>query len=555
MEFMKSATYIRQALPSDLRAGFITAVVALPLAIAFAIASGVPPVMGLYTAIVAGILGSAFGGSRFSITGPTGAMTVIILSTIQRFGLEGLLLAGLLAGLIQLLFGILKIGRFVAYIPLPVVSGFTAGIGVIIFVGQIANSLGLQVPAEEFIGNTLRDVVLELPAVNLTAVLISAGTIVFLTLVPGLVRKLKFLPNIPPSLPPLVLSVGAVMLAGLSIPTVGAIPHGLPEVTLSSFSLDLARDVLPAALTIALLGAIEALLCAVVCDAMTDTRHDSDRELKAQALSNIVMPFVGGIPATAAIARSAVNIREGARTRGAGVIHALFLLVFMLFLSTLVANIPKAFLAGILMFVSVRMINIEEIRTITRISKQDSLVLLITLGLTVFTDLVFAVQVGMFLAIFLLFVRVVKAGDVSLVTEHDPTSDLYAKVSDRKVLEESVGIYTIHGPFFFGTMSLFERKINEHMHVSRPVIILRMKYVPFIDATGQTRLIEFIRDRRSRGEIVLISGLTEPVRRRLFGDRVFQGVMPREHIFAHSVDALAYAEQHLIARNGQSASN
>lgn len=551
---MNASAYLRQALPSDLRAGFITAVVALPLAIAFAIASGVPPVMGLYTAIVAGVLGSAFGGSRFSITGPTGAMTVIILSTVQRFGLEGLLLAGLLAGLIQVLFGMLRIGRFVAYIPLPVVSGFTAGIGVIIFVGQLANSLGLQIPAEEFIGNTIRDVALELAHVNLTAILISAGTIIFLTLIPRLVRRIPLLPNIPPSLPPLIFSVAAVILAGLQVPIVGEIPHGLPQVSLSLFSLELAREVLPSALTIALLGAIEALLCAVVCDGMTDTRHNSDRELKSQGLANIVMPFVGGIPATAAIARSAVNIREGAKTRGAGIMHALFLLAFMLFLSSLVANIPKAFLAGILMVVSVRMVNVEEIRTIARISKQDGLVLFITLGLTVFTDLVFAVQVGMFLAIFLLFVRVVKAGDVSLVTEHDPTSDLYAKVGDRKILEENVGIYTIHGPFFFGTMSLFERKINEHLHISRPVMILRMKYVPFIDATGQTRLIEFIRDRKNRGETVLISGLTDPVQKRLFGDPVFREVMPREHIFAHSVDALAYAEQHLIATNGHAAS-
>ncbi|MDZ4724184.1 MAG: SulP family inorganic anion transporter [candidate division Zixibacteria bacterium] len=540
--------YLKGSALFDIKAGFITAIVALPLAIAFAIASGVPPIMGLYTAVIAGLLGSTFGGSKFSITGPTGAMTVIILATVNRFGIEGLLMAGLLAGLIQIAFGVAKVGTFVKYIPLPVVSGFTAGIGIIIFIGQIANGLGISIPAEEFIGHTVVDIVKEFHSVNLSAVIIVVGTILMLVFLPSMFKRIRPLKNLPPSLVPLSLSVAATMHLGWILPEVGDVPSGLPAFNLLSFNFDLARQVLPAALTIALLGSIEALLCAVVCDGMTNTKHDSDKELKSQGIANAILPWFGGIPCTAAIARSAVNVREGAKTKGAGIIHALFLLSFMLVFASIVSHIPKAFLAGILMFVSFKMINIDEIKTIMRISRQDTIILFVTLGLTVLTDLVFAVQIGMFFAIFLLFVRLVNTSDIRALEEYDPTDTISATLNAHPLLKDKMAVYTINGPFFFGTMSIFEKKVNEHMHMARPIILIRMKHVPFIDATGQTRLKAFVRERKGRGIYVLFSGLQIRVEEQLLASKEFQSLVPTEHIFERSVQAIEFAEENLLQK-------
>src|SRR3989344_8778686 len=359
--------YFKEAFIFDVKAGFITAIVALPLAIAFAIASGVPPIMGLYTAIVAGILGSTFGGSKFSITGPTGAMTVIILSTVNRFGIEGLLMAGFLAGVFQILFGLLKAGRFVRYIPLPIISGFTAGIGIIIFVGQIPNFLGLSLAPKEFVWETIADIIANLGNINYVAVDIAAITIIMILFMHKVAEKLKFIRDVPPTVVALLIFTVVVMVFSLKVPVVGAIPPGIPMPQLPNFNLELMRNVLPAALTIALLGSIEALLCAVVCDAMSNTKHKSNKELIGQGIANVAMPFFNAIPSTAAIARSAVNIREGARTKYAGIIHAIFLLIIVLFFAPYAEHIPRAFLAGILMFVSIKMIDIQEFRTIMRI--------------------------------------------------------------------------------------------------------------------------------------------------------------------------------------------
>lgn len=537
--------YLKKSFPADLKAGFITSVVALPLAIAFAIASGVPPVMGLYTAIIAGILGSAFGGSTYSITGPTGAMTVIILSTVNKHGVEGLLMAGLLAGMMQLALGIFRIGRYVKFIPLPVVSGFTAGIGIIIFVGQIANGLGIAIPAEEFIGDTIRDIWLELSHAQVSAIGVTLSTMLLLWLLPRLFSKAAVLKNIPPSLIPLVASAAAVWYFGLSIPIVGEIPHTPPSFSFLAINYELAREVMPAALTIALLGAIEALLCAVVADGMTNTHHDSDKELRAQGIANIALPFFNGIAATAAIARTAVNIREGAKTKWAGVIHALFMLSFMLLFADQVALVPKAFLAGILMFVSLRMINLHEIRTIVHISRTDAAVMLLTLGLTVLTDLVFAVQVGMLLAIFLLFVRLVRVTNITAMEEYDDGDGINGELARYSALKNRVAIYTIHGPFFFGTMSLFDQKVNEHMKMSRPITILRMKHVPFIDATGLLRLKEFIRERSHRQELVVLSGVRPEVRERIHHDSELMQYLPEQLIFDRTFQAIAWASEYV----------
>lgn len=544
--------YFQQNFVYDLKAGFITAVVALPLALAFAIASGVPPVMGLYTAIVAGILGSLFGGSIFSITGPTGAMVVLILSTVTKFGIEGLLVAGFLAGLIQIGFGLLKVGKVVKYLPMPLISGFTAGIGAIIFIGQIGNALGLKLAPQEHVWQTVAEIVTHLPETKVAAVGITLGTVLILLLLPKLLSKNKFTKNIPASIVALVaFTIVAVMLA-LQIPVVGEIPTGLPTIKIPLFSWQLIKNVLPAAFTIALLGAIEALLCAVVCDGMTGTKHNSKRELLSQGAVNMLMPFLGGMAATAAVARSGVNIREGAKTRYAGVIHGLFLLCTLLFLGPLAEKIPRAFLAGILMVVAVKMMNFEEFKTVFRLSWLDTAVLLVTFGLTVLTDLVFAVQVGMLLAVLLLFIRLTSIIEIKQMEDYTKDTRINSLINSNPLLKEKVSVYTINGPFFFGAMNVFDHKIDEHLQMNnKPYAVLRMKYVPFIDSSGVVRLVEFIRKREKHNSIVILTSVDEKVKKVLLKDHEFQLLMKGEHkkqllMFENTPSALSHIEKELV---------
>lgn len=527
---------------SDLKAGFITAVVALPLAIAFAIASGVEPVMGLYTAIIAGILVSSFGGSRYSISGPTGAMTVIILSTVNTHGVEGLLLAGAMAGVFQILFGVMNLGKVVKYIPLPVISGFTSGIGVIILIGQLSNSFGLVLPAREHVWETVYDVFTALGMVNTTAFLIFGGTIVLMLLLPRILSGYRYLNNVPASIVTLIISVILTYYFHLDVPIVGDIPGNIPQFHMLNFDLELLYSVLPAAFTIALLGTIESLLCAVVCDAMTNAKHDSNKELIGQGLTNVVLPFFAGIPATAAIARSAVNIREGARTRMSGVIHALILFAILLFFGPVARYIPKAYLAGILILVSVNMINIEEIRTTMRISKMDTLVLLSTFALTVLTDLVFAIQAGMFLSIILLFIRLTNIIDIHSMENYDPSEGINATITSDPYLNENVAVYTINGPFFFGAMNVFEHKVDEQIKMSKKYIVIRMRYVPFIDTTGIERLKSFISLRKKMDQKVYLTSVQPEVMAAIDSDPDL-GEMIKDGdvlVFSRTQEALGY---------------
>jgi SulP family sulfate permease len=535
--------YFKEAFVFDLKAGFITAIVALPLAIAFAMASGVSPIMGLYTAVIAGILGSSFGGSRFSITGPTGAMAVIILSTVNKYGLEGLLLAGLLAGIIQILLGVIKLGKLVKFIPLPIVSGFTAGIGVIIFIGQIPNFLGISIKPQEHVWETIIEVVKGIGLINLLSVIIAISTIIILAFFPKLLKKTKYAKLIPASMIALVLATAAVMIFNLQIPQVGEIPSQLPTFQLIKIDWSLIKDVLPAAFTIALLGAIEALLCAVVADGMTNTKHSSNKELIAQGVANATLPFFGGMPATAAIARTAVNVREGAKTRIAGIIHALIILLIILFFGAIAMFIPKAFLAGILMYVSFRMINIEEFKTIIKISKQEALVLFLTFALTVFTDLVFAVQVGMMLAVFLLFIKFSNIMEINDLMEHDPHKELQKLLNGDKNLQDKLGIYTMNGPFFFGAMSIFESKISEHVDVKKKYLIIRMKHVPFIDASAITRLKAFIKERNKNSCKVFLTTLQPKVKESLFNDEEFEELISENNIFETTEEAVEFVKK------------
>jgi SulP family sulfate permease len=537
----KVKSYLKEMFLLDLKAGFITAVVALPLALAFALASGVSPVMGLYTAIVAGLLGSFFGGSKFSITGPTGAMVVLVLSTVTKFGLEGLLLAGILAGVLQIIFGLLEVGRIVKYLPLPVITGFTAGIGVLIFLGQIANALGLTISSHVEILETLFDIWNHLGSVNMVAVGITICSILLLILLPKFLQKRKILKNVPASIIVLLLSTGVVVLMGFSVPQVGSIAQGLPPFSIPKFTFELAMDVFPAALSIALLGAIESLLCAVVCDAMTNTKHVSNKELVSQGIANLITPFFGGIPATAAVARSAVNIREGAKTRMAGIYHAVFLLLVLLFLAPFAGLIPKAFLAGVLMVVSVRMVNFDEFQTIFAIRKRDGIIMIATMLFTVFADLVIAVQAGVILAICMLVVEILSIVDVKI--DIIPKNGLIMQRFNKPNLVEKVNLYTLHGPLFFGAMSTFEHIVDEHLPLSKQIIVVRMRFVPFIDTTGVLRLEAFIKERHKRGIKVFITGITPEVMAVLKRNPFFVDYLKSNFVFEDTYAALDEIEK------------
>ena len=537
-------SHSREYMLHDLKAGFVTAIVALPLAIGFAFASGVPPINGIYTAIIAGILGSAFGGSRFSITGPTGAMAVVILAAVNAHGFDGLLLAGIVAGLIQLIFGLARIGSIIKFMPFPIVSGFTAGIGIIIFTGQIANALGLEIQAKEHVWQIFGGLWNQAGSANGAAMVLAGLTLAILVFLPRILARHHML--LPPSIIALVLTTGAVMVFSLDVPVVGEIPSGLPSFHLPNFNLQLLRDVLPIGFTIALLGSIESLLCAVVCDGMTGTKHNADKELRGQGTVNVVLPFFGGIPATAAVARSAVNIREGARTKFAGIIHAVIILLIVLLFAPLAKHIPKAFLAGILMFVSAKMINFHEMKTIYHISGAEFLVLLATLGFTVFTDLVFAVQMGILFAVFLVFLKLTSIADIKYIEEHnDRIYEFNSILEKNNVLKSAVAVYTVHGPFFFGAMNVFERKVDEHMAMKKPVVVLRMKHVPFIDSTAVVRLNDFIAARHKQKKKVLISGLQPGVKEALMSNPAFRKLMPDDHIFERTSDALASVEHRI----------
>jgi len=544
------SSYFKRDFLSDLKAGFITAVVALPLALAFAIASGVSPIMGIYTAIIGGILASSICGSKFSITGPTGAMTVIVLSTLNKHGVEGLMLAGFLAGVMQIIFGIVKLGKVVKFIPLPIVSGFTAGIGVMIFVGQIANFLGIKVGVHEHIWETIIEIYSHLQLTNFIAVFIAIITLIILSFLPLLTNRIKFIKNIPASFFALILAVSFVYFTSSSVPLVGEIKMEIPTFELLNFNFDLVKAVLPAALTIALLGSIEALLCAVVADGMTNTHHKSDKELVSQGVANAVIPFFGGIPATAAIARTAVNIKEGARTKYAGIYHAIFLLIIVIFFAGVAAYLPMAFLAGILMFVSAKMVNIKEFKTIIHISRADTVVLFLTFFLTIFTNLVFAVEVGMVAAIFLLFIRLTEMIYVESHVNLEEYDDTDGKIKVLpKELKDKVTIYTINGPFFFGAMSVFDDKINEEVNIKKDFIIVRMKHVPFIDSTGVERLKIFIHKKKKKNIVVLLTGLNTQVRKKLFSDEEFLEVMDKKHIFEKTNQAFSYVENHNLVNS------
>jgi SulP family sulfate permease len=504
---------------ADVLAGLTVAIVALPLSMAIAIACGVTPDRGLYTAIVGGFCVSALGGSRFQIGGPAGAFIVLVAATVQQHGLDGLLLATFISGLILLAIGLLRLGTFIKYIPYPVTVGFTAGIAIIILASQIKDLLGLTLAGQEPGAIIAKLVVLAqaLPTTNAAAIVLAVATLAIIFAL----RRLR------PHWPGLLIAVAFASLAGwlLSLPVetigtrFGGIPHALPAPQLPAFSMDKIGEVLPAALSFALLGGIESLLSAVVADSMSGRRHRSNCELAAQGVANMASSLFGGICVTGTIARTATNVRAGARSPVAGMLHSVFLLLFMLVAAPLASFIPLAALAGVLVTVAWNMVEKHAFATLIRASRGDAVVLLATFLLVVFRDLTEGILVGFGIGALLFLHRMAQAVDIEtglpLVQEDRRDSEAGRTAYDSALAtDRDVIVLRISGAFFFGAAASVGATLDRLAEHPK-FYVLDFSAVPLLDSTAATTIAAFVEKANRGGTEVLISGASRPVRHAL----------------------------------------
>ena len=506
--------YTRAQFARDLTAGVIVGIVALPLAIAFAIASGLTPERGLYTATIAGFLISALGGSRVQIGGPTGAFVVIVAGIVQHYGVDGLLVATMMAGVILVIFGLVRMGGAIKFIPYPVTIGFTSGIALIIFSGQVKDLLGLEMGAVPAPFMAKWDAYVHaFDSVNPWALVVAVATFTIILVWPRLERR------IPGPFVALIVTTVLAQLFHLPVETIGGrfgvIHAGLPHPSLPPMTLALVASLAGPAFTIAMLAAIESLLSAVVADGMIGGRHRSNMELVAQGVANIVSPIFGGMPATGAIARTATNVKNGGRTPVAGIVHALTLLLITLFFGRLAGFIPLATLAAILVVVAFHMSEWRTFASEFRAPKSDVAVLLATFLLTVLVDLTVAIEVGMVLAAFLFMRRMAEVTNIQVLTHEfiDPNNDFETDPNAvrRRVVPEGVQVYEITGPFFFGAAEMFKDRVGRIAGKPK-VLILRMRHVPAIDSTGLHALREVVRRTRQEGTLVILSDVhAQPV--------------------------------------------
>ena len=530
----------------DAMAGLIVGIVALPLSIALAIASGVRPEQGLYTAIVAGFVIAALSGSRVQIGGPTGAFIVVVYSTVERFGYEGLATATLMAGALLVLMGLVGLGAAIKFIPYPVTVGFTAGIAVVIFSAQIRDFLGLDMPSPpaDFL-DKFRAYWEHLGSFNAASLILGASSLGLLVVWPRVTRK------VPAPFVVIVAATFAVWLFALPVETIGsrfgALPSGLPSPTVPSLRWDLIVQLFPSALAIALLAGIESLLSAVVADGMTGRRHRSDAELVAQGVANVVSPMFLGIPATGAIARTATNVRSGGTSPVAGMVHAAVLLVIMIGAIRYAGLIPMPALAAILILVAFNMGEWHLFKRLFRSPRSDVLVLMSTFGLTVFVDLVVAIEVGVVMAALLFMRRMAEMTEAGFVTrELEDFDDLPPGAAPPEV-PPGVEVFRIAGPFFFGAAERFKDSMRV---VDRPprVLILRMREVPVMDATGHRALEDVVERFQGGGTVVLMSGVhrgpLELMERTGLLDRI-----GRENLLPDVHSAVARARQLLESRD------
>jgi SulP family sulfate permease len=538
--------YTRAQLTADLTAGVIVGIVALPLAIAFAIASGVTPDRGLYTAIIAGFLISALGGSRVQIGGPTGAFVVIVYGIVQKFGVDGLIVATIMAGVFLVVLGAVKLGSVIKFIPHPVVIGFTSGIAVIIFSSQVKDFLGLRmgaVPADFL--EKWAAFAEHVRSVNPYALGVSAMAVALIVVWPRINRR------IPGPFVALLVATAVVQLFHLPVETIGSrfggISASLPSLTLPHPDLAQLKLLIGPAFTIALLGAVESLLSAVVADGMIGGRHRSNMELVGQGVANIVTPLFGGIPATGAIARTATNVKNGGRTPIAGMVHALTLLGIVLFFGRLAALIPLAVLAAILVVVAYHMSEWRSFRAEFTAPRSDVVVLVITFALTVLVDLTVAIEVGMLMAAFLFMKRMSEVTNVTAITrELEDEGDEYATDPNgvrHRVVPNGVEVYEVNGPFFFGAAETFKDTLGQIARKPK-VLIIRMRNVPAIDSTGLHALKDVVHRTRRDGTLVLLSDVhTQPLV--ALGRSAVLEEVGEENLFGNLDDALDRARDHL----------
>jgi len=522
----------------DLLAGITVGLVALPLAMAFGIASGVTPQAGLYTAVVAGFLISALGGSRTQIGGPTGAFVVIVAGIVLRFGMAGLAMVTVMAGIILLVMGLTGLGSAVRFIPRMVVIGFTNGIAILIASTQIKDFFGLRPGAvpSEFLPR-MKLLVAHSASLNLSALGLGLGTLAILLLLPRVTKR------VPASIVAVLVCTAVAYLFHLPVDTIGSkfggIPQGLPPFAIPDFHAEHILPLIPSAFTVALLAALESMLSAVVADGMTGDRHNSNVELVAQGIANIVSPLFGGIPATGAIARTATNIRAGAVSPLSGMVHALTLLGILLVAAPLASYIPLATLASVLFVVAYNMGEWQEIGAILQMDATAISVWLVTFGLTVFADLTVAVAVGMSLAALLYIYRVADTTTVSPVTE-EYIRDGLPHVLQGRIVPPYVTLLRIHGPFLFGTTEkLIEATVN--IEAFAPVVILRLRNMTAIDATGIHAIETFAKRMNESGRTLLLCGAMEQPSKLLSGAR-FLDRLGRENIMPNIQTALDRAK-------------
>lgn len=510
-------SYSKSAFLSDLMAGVIVGIVALPLAIAFAIASGVSPEKGIITAVIAGFIVSFLGGSKVQIGGPTGAFIVIVYGVVQQYGLSGLAAATVMAGVLLILLGVFKLGTVIKFIPYPVVIGFTSGIAVTIFTTQMADVFGLTFGGETVPGDFIGKWMLyfrHLDTVNWWDAAVSLVSVAIIVIVPRIAKR------VPGSLVAIVLVTVAVYIMKNSfgitgIDTIGdrfSIDSHLPKAEVPSLDWEAVKGLFPIAVTIAALGAIESLLSATVADGMISDHHNSNTELIALGIANMVTPIFGGIPATGAIARTMTNINNGGRTPVAGMIHAVVLLLIMLFLMPLAKYIPMACLAGVLVVVSYNMSGWRTFRALLKNPKSDVTVLLITFFLTVIFDLTVAIAVGLMLACVLFMRRVMETTEITAVKNEIKVQDESGihTYDEGLSIPKGVEVYEINGPYFFGVATQFEELMSEFRDRSK-VRIIRMRKVPFIDSTGIHNLSNLCEMSRKNKITVVLSGVNPKV--------------------------------------------
>lgn len=552
--FTMLRSYTKADLTTDLMAGIIVGIVALPLAIAFGIASGVSPEKGIITAIVAGFIISLLGGSKVQIGGPTGAFIVIIYGIIQQYGIEGLMVATMMAGVLLILLGIFKLGTVIKFIPYPIIIGFTSGIAVTIFTTQIADIFGLDFQGEkvpgDFIGKWLV-YARHFDSVNWWNFLVSIISIFIIAITP------KFSKKIPGSLVAIILvTVGVYLLkmyGGITcIDTIGdrfSIKAQLPDAAVPALDWEAIKNLFPVAITIAVLGAIESLLSAAVADGVIGDRHDSNTELVAQGIANFVSPIFGGIPATGAIARTMTNINNGGRSPIAGIVHAIVLLLILLFLMPLAKYIPMACLAGVLVIVSYNMSGWRVFKGLLKNPKADVVVLLITFFLTVIFDLTVAIEVGLVIACVLFMKRVMETTQISVITDEiDPNKESDLEVHEEHlIIPNGVEVYEINGPYFFGIATKFE-EIMASLGDRPKIRIIRMRKVPFIDSTGIHNLTTLCEMSQKENIHIILSGVNPQVHNVLEKSGFYE-LLGKDNICSNINEALEVARREIVELN------